>query len=126
MALVPGFYNETLNASLAARARPAAYVDVNCDLYSSSSQALRWLFAHRLVRPHTLLMYDDWFNTPFGDGESRVHLEVSREFNVTFELLHRCSGRDLRNNLVLFRVASVGERADDGVPPSLTRYKVWN
>ena len=59
---VVGFYNETLTATLAnERAMaPAFLVDIDADLYTSSFQALDWMFAQGLVRPGTLVGYDDW------------------------------------------------------------------
>jgi hypothetical protein len=59
--LVPGFYNESLTSDLARDAPPALYVDINCDLYVSSLQALDWLFKHRIARQGTLISYDDWY-----------------------------------------------------------------
>ena len=56
MRIVPGYFNETLTARLAQRARPAWYVDVNADLYVSTRQALTWLFSHR--RPHVTSVLD--------------------------------------------------------------------
>ena len=123
--LVPGFYNDSLTSELAGRARAAAYIDINCDLYISSMQAMDWLFAGRLVQPGSIVMYDDWFNTPFNHGESRVHLEIAQKYQVAFRLLFRCSG-DSQNNLVMFRVDSIGSAARPDVPLQLREYKVWD
>ena len=57
--LIPGFYNETLTTRLAKEVEPASYVDINCDLYVSTAQALDWLLRHRIARPGTLISYDD-------------------------------------------------------------------
>ena len=130
MELVSGFYNESLTEALAKRANPAWYVDVNCDLYISTEQALSWLFRHRLVRPGTLIMYDDWFNAPFMKAESLAHVEAARRFGVTFRLLYRCNGRKSKakhqppGHLVLFRVESVdpASRGDDGVVEELKNF----
>ena len=58
--LVPGFYNESLTPTLARTAPVALYVDINCDLYISTYQALDWLCANRLVVPGTIIGYDDF------------------------------------------------------------------
>ena len=133
MELVPGFYNESLTETLASKANPAWYVDVNCDLYTSSIQALTWLFRHRLVRPGTLIMYDDWFNAPFGKAESQAHMEATRRFGVSFRLLYRCSGRKATvkhqppGNLVLFQVDAVAptSQGSDGVVEELKNFQPW-
>ena len=58
--LIRGFFNETLTSRLAASMRPAALVDIDSDIYLSASQALDWLFAHKLAAVGTLIAYDDW------------------------------------------------------------------
>ena len=57
--IVAGFYNESLTSIIAAKAKPAFFVDINCDLYISTKQALYWLFKHNLVRKNTFILYDD-------------------------------------------------------------------
>jgi hypothetical protein len=112
--LVPGFYNVSLTAALARGAPPAAYVDINCDLYISTRQALVWLFEHKIARAGTLISYDDWYEVPLGNGESLAHLEVSRQFRVEFEELPHLSCASKRR-LIYFRVRTVGFKADSGV-----------
>ena len=127
MRIVPGFFNETLTARLARGAHPAWYVDLNADLFVSTRQALAWLFGNNLARPGTLLMYDDWFNTPFLEGESRAHVETARDFGAIFRLLYRCHGRSRSGNLVLFRVEAVSASSagSDGVVDALKHFRVW-
>ena len=55
--------------------RPALYVEIDCDLYSSTSLALEWLLANRLIVPGTLLGYDDLVSGGRG-GEARAHREM--------------------------------------------------
>ena len=112
--LVPGFYNVSLTAELARGAPPAAYVDINCDLYVSTRQALGWLFEHKIARAGTLISYDDWYEVPLGHGESLAHLEVSRQYRVEFEQLPHAYCASKRR-LIFFRVRTVGTKADSGV-----------
>ena len=65
LSLVPGFYDKSLLPDLASRMgmRPAAYVDIDCDLYGSTKSALEWMLASRLIVPGTLIGYDDWWTT---------------------------------------------------------------
>ena len=85
--LVPGFYNESLTNDLAKKMRPALYVDVDCDLYSSTVTALVWLFDHGLVQVGTVIGYDDWAQGGISDGEQRAHAEVKEQYGVTFKPL---------------------------------------
>ena len=85
--LVPGFYNESLTNDLAKKMRPALYVDVDCDLYSSTVTALVWLFDHGLVQVGTVIGYDDWAQGGISDGEQRAHAEVKERYGVTFKSL---------------------------------------
>ena len=96
--LIPGFYDQSLTQDLGkliSRIGPATYIDVDCDLYVSSFQALDWAFANGLVGVGTMIGYDDWWVLPcatpksqgiehFG-GEARAHFEIARKYRVTFE-----------------------------------------
>ena len=56
--LIPGFYNQSLKERLVTEhaLRVARYVDIDCDLHASTSQALAWLFEQngRPPRPASL------------------------------------------------------------------------
>ena len=47
MEFVRGFYNESLTKQLADSVHPAAYIDIDADLYISTKQALTWIFANQ-------------------------------------------------------------------------------
>lgn len=93
---VVGFYNESLTETLAAERgmSQAMYIDIDADLYTSSFQALDWMFKKGLVRPGTVVGYDDWWVNPCsldGDGlhplktgEGRAHNEVAETYRVKF------------------------------------------
>jgi len=97
VAWVPGYFNDSLRAGAQlARARrmlPAAYVDIDSDLYSSAVDALTFLFRSRLIVPGTLVGYDDWWvipccagrdPSPLLVGEGRAHAEMAAAFGVRF------------------------------------------
>ena len=141
--LIRGFYNASLTADLAAsllvRHGAVSYVDVDCDLYISSIQAMDWLFANKLVAPGTVFGYDDWYTKPclqfvtsskvretaseiqeFG-GEARAHVEIARKYQVAFECI--CGPCSFQRNSSLSRsqghrpyfvVRSIGQYADTG------------
>ena len=155
----PGLYSESLSETLASSAgmRPAAYIDVDCDLYVSTAAALRWMLRSRLIVPGTLIGYDDWWVHPCAadstsrdslmggsetlgqrastlQGEWRAHVELAREFNLSFRCVAGACrlpprGFDhcgLFNHVApIFLVRSIGPGsvADDGVrlPPSAMR-----
>lgn len=85
---VPGFYNESLVPGLITSLglRPAMYVDIDCDLYISTYQALDFMFAHKLAVVGTLIGYDDYCLTNLGiAGESRAHKEIAHKYGVNFK-----------------------------------------
>jgi hypothetical protein len=84
---IQGYYNESLTPELHQRLgmRPALFVDIDCDLYISTYQALDWLFTSKIIAPGTLVGYDDWCLTKLGvAGESRAHDEIALKHKVTF------------------------------------------
>lgn len=114
--VIPGFYDKTLTPALLTsfaandtsaavtvtdvRAMGAAtYVDIDCDLHVSTVTALDWLFTHRLVRPGTLIGYDDWWTIscnhhrvsrwahvvdPLTVGEGLAHAQMVAKHGVRF------------------------------------------
>ena len=66
--------------------RPARYVEIDCDLYSSTVQALTWLFEEGLIVEGTVLGYDDFY-AGGADGEKKAHHELMRKYRVKLEVL---------------------------------------
>ena len=97
--LIPGFYNESLRdgASLARRLRmrPALLLDIDCDLYSSSKQALQFMLEAGLLVPGTFVYYDDysledWRVSPTKHPykeERLAHHEITEEWKLTWRQL---------------------------------------
>ena len=122
--LVSGFYNESIPRVLH-ELKPAIYIDINCDLYISTMDALVPLFSRRLVLPGTIISYDDWFLHPtVAGGEIKAHLDVTNRFMVCFEeLQHNGYGSwnlkygygASRKAVVFFRVRSIGYRSCHGI-----------
>jgi Macrocin-O-methyltransferase (TylF) len=83
-----GFYSESLNpaAASAGDLKPALYIDIDCDLYISTFQALDFMFSSNLATAGTYIGYDDWGDTKtWLEGESRAHKEISEKYGVDFE-----------------------------------------
>ena len=103
--LINGFYDKSLTNTLAAEhgMRPARYIDIDCDLYSSTATALDWLFEHKLAVPGTLVGYDDWWalpcrsgadpvatksgaiSDPTKSGEGKAHFEITSKYGVRWQ-----------------------------------------
>jgi hypothetical protein len=66
--------------------KPAVFVDLDADIYSSTYTALDFMFRNGLIQRGTLLAYDDWGGTPgwqtYSDGESRAHNEICNKYKV--------------------------------------------
>lgn len=58
---VPGFFEQSLTPALLAQhqLRSAAFVHIDCDLYESTLQALR--FATPILQTGSVVLFDDWF-----------------------------------------------------------------
>jgi hypothetical protein len=98
---VSGFFNASLQPGLARELgmQPAKYVDVDVDLYSSTSQVLGFMFESGLIRAGTLVGYDDWWSgpcrrgwgssdgarpSPLETGEGLAHAETARKYGASF------------------------------------------
>ena len=79
--LVQGFYNESLTAQLVKRMRPALYVEIDCDLYISTLQALDWMLANRLIVNGTVIGYDD-LRAGGAGGERQAHMEMASKYGM--------------------------------------------
>ncbi len=80
-----GWFKDTLEARLVddGTFKPAAYVDIDADLYNSTMDILDFMFAQKLIRPGTLIGYDDWGDSDLWTaGESRAHKEVMAKYGV--------------------------------------------
>ena len=98
--LVRGFYNESLRGgiTLARRhgMRPAFLIDIDCDLYTSTKQALTFMLSTGLLVPGTYVYYDDYSlkhwsypasKYPFKE-ERLAHEEVTNEYGLSWKLMY--------------------------------------
>ena len=87
-------------------------VDIDCDIYEGTVEALSWLAKRGLLVPGTVIYYDDW--QVEGEGESKAHWEVSATFGIKWKQLitgSHCDGcgHGLR---YLWQVVSIGSISD--------------
>jgi hypothetical protein len=75
--LIEGFFSDSLTADLKRRLPfgPAGVVVLDCDLYSSTREALAWIAG--LLGPTTVLLFDDWHS--FGGTADRGQPLAFRE-----------------------------------------------
>ena len=96
--LIPGFFNDSLNEALLHRhtLQPAMLVDMDADIYLSAIQPLDWMFAHKLIKPSTIVRYDDWpriwatYGPARGTnlfGQAKAHYEISAKYRVRWKLV---------------------------------------
>src|SRR5262249_53750832 len=82
-----GFFSDTLTKDLVRNGTllPAILIDIDCDLYISTFEALDFMFSHKLARAGTFINYDGWeWTRAWESGENRAHLEIQRKYNVKF------------------------------------------
>ena len=108
-----GWFKDTLKADLveAGVFKPAAYVDIDADLYNSTLEVLDFLFAHSLIRPGTIIGYDDWGDTDLWTaGESRAHKEIMEKYGARCAQLLHWGERPLIRKLFLVVSVESGEQ----------------
>ena len=143
---VVGYYSDSLTPGLASERGMlrAAYVDIDCDLFSSTTTVLRWLLDSGLIVPGTLLGYDDWWVQPCASdlshpvepaqtGEWRAHIELMHEYRVVLTCAagscavphagrKRC---DLFNSFgPIFRVAAIRGRSAPPLPAEAAGFEM--
>lgn len=87
--LIKGMFSETLGPFLQDHPEPAAFLHVDCDLYSSTRCVLDY-FRGR-IRVGTVILFDEYFNYPgWRHGEYKAFTECSREWQLAFEYIGFC------------------------------------
>lgn len=88
--VVPGFYRQSLTDEhkRAAHLTKAAVIHIDCDLYTSTREVLR--FVEDLVDAGTVIVFDDWYifgGDPQEHGEAKAFVEWSLRdrFTVFFD-----------------------------------------
>jgi hypothetical protein len=87
--LFQGWFEDSLPKFLANHPDMAAFLHVDCDLYSSTKTIFR-LFRDR-INAGTVIVFDEFFNYPgWQQGESKAFDEFIAETNLKFEWLGYC------------------------------------
>ena len=87
--LVKGRFSETFPSFLQQHRAGAAFLHVDCDLYSSTRTVLEAF--KRRIRPGTVIVFDEFFNYPgWKEGEYKAFMEFVEETGWRFEFLGYC------------------------------------
>jgi hypothetical protein len=90
---IPGFYEDVLTDDIVEKydMKPAIFVDMDADIYTSTYIALDFMFRNKLIQRGTFIAYDDWGGTPgwqtYADGESRAHNEICNKYRVNIQMV---------------------------------------
>ena len=129
LTFIPGYFNESLTRELRTQHhfQPALLVHMDCNMYISTKQAMRWVLQNRILVPSSYLRYDDWPGNltkhasqkvirkwqerglPLSGywGQMKAHVEVSDEFRVSWKRINRN----------IFELVGVGGAVEHAISP---------
>ena len=96
--LVKGWFEDTLNHNAVKKynLKPAAYIDIDVDTYTSSVEVLDFIFSEGIATIGTVIGFDDWGGTPdwkqWGDGVSKACREAIEKYELNLTLLSQIGG----------------------------------
>lgn len=105
--LHPGWFDQTLPAFLAANPGPAAFIHVDCDIYSSTVTIFAALRG-RIV-PGTVVLFDEYFNYP---GWKAHEYKAFQEFIAGTGLSYEYIGYSAEKGHVAVRIGAAGALAE--------------
>lgn len=101
--LVVGWFDKTLEGFLERHLGPAAFVHIDCDLYSSTQYVLQKLKPR--LKPGTVIVFDEYFNFPgWEQDEFRAWQEFVQENQIQYEYI----GMVTRHQKVAVRLKKIG------------------
>ena len=93
--LIKGFYSDSLTDELVKEKnmKPAAFVDMDVDLYISTYESMDWMARNGLIE-NTLFYFDDWNGAvePYTSGESLAMKEICEKYGYNSKELWRLHG----------------------------------
>ena len=88
--LIVGLFQDTLESFLEEYPYPAAYIHIDCDLYSSTKYVLDQLES-RIV-PGTIISFDEiWNNSVYLESEMKAWTEFVERTNIKYKWISRTS-----------------------------------
>lgn len=72
------------------RMKVASLINIDCDTYTSTCEALTFLLTHNLIDEKSIIRFDDWGGTPeFLGGESKALSDVCEKFGFKYTIVHK-------------------------------------
>ncbi len=98
IALVKGWFSETLQDFMAAHPQPVSLAHIDCDIYSSARTVLEAIAGR--IQPGTVLLFDEYFNYP---GWQHHEHKAFREFARTCRLRYEYAAYNASHQQVVIR-----------------------
>ena len=89
VSLIKGYFNETLPKFLEEYKEKAAFIHIDCDLYSSTKTIFENIY-DRIV-PNTVIQFDEYYNYPcWRNHEFKAFQEFCKKYSVEYEYIGIC------------------------------------
>ena len=86
VSLIKGYFNETLPKFLEEHKEKAAFIHIDCDLYSSTKTIFDNIY-DRIV-PNTVIQFDEYYNYPgWRNHEFKAFQEFCKKYSVEYEYI---------------------------------------
>lgn len=86
VSLIKGYFNETLPKFLEKHKEKAAFIHIDCDLYSSTKTIFDNIY-DRIV-PNTVIQFDEYYNYPgWRNHEFKAFQEFCKKYSVEYEYI---------------------------------------
>tara|TARA_A100001201_G_C4088303_1_gene201251 strand:+ start:205 stop:858 length:654 start_codon:yes stop_codon:yes gene_type:complete len=97
--LVDGYFSDSLQRPEVIEQlqnKPAGIIHLDCDIYTSTKEALEFCIKYDILVPRTIIVYDDWAGylhngllDEYASGQGMCHKEIESEYNLEFEHIDR-------------------------------------
>ena len=86
VSLIKGYFNETLPKFLEEYKEKAAFIHIDCDLYSSTKTVFDNIYDR--VVPNTVIQFDEYYNYPgWRNHEFKAFQEFCKKYSVEYEYI---------------------------------------
>lgn len=82
--LIPGWFENTLTKDLADKLKgKIGYLHVDCDIYRSTMDILKWAYGYRTLAKDCIIRFDDWHNyMEWHMGQPLAHKNTTEMYGV--------------------------------------------
>ena len=86
VSLIKGYFNETLPKFLEEHKEKAAFIHIDCDLYSSTKTIFENIYDK--IIPNTVIQFDEYYNYPgWKNHEFKAFQEFCKKYSVGYEYI---------------------------------------